>query len=415
MAAILGITLLAWQLPSLFKDMPTELHQDARLALLWLGGSLAVALPFNVFGGIFIGLQRYDIPAWIIGTSKLLGGLFVVLIAQSSENIATMGVVMGISNLLTGLWLYFAYRRIAGDIKVSSQKVSKRSAIEISNYCSGLLVWSMGMILVSGLDTAIIGYFDYQSVVYYTLAASVTTFIIGIQSSIFSTILPNAAAIAARGDQEGLGKLLISSTRYATITLILTSLPLILGGKWLLTLWVGEDYAVNTVLLLQLLVIANFIRQLGAPYSTIILAAGEQRLIVLSPMLEGIVNLFASILLVMKIGVVGVAVGTIIGGIVSILFHLFYNLPRTKSIKMDNSYSLATSILKPLISIVPAIAVFMLSLFNESQNIGTKYFGLALLFAGYLSSAISIYLFAIDTNEKKQFIYFLRKMIKKYS
>jgi O-antigen/teichoic acid export membrane protein len=256
--ALIGLAILVWQLPHLFKDMPANLHQDARLSLLCVGGSLAVSLPFSVFGAIFIGLHRYDIPAWIIGTSKLLGGIFVVLVAQFSHSIVMMGLVMGVANLCTGLWQFIAYKKMARHIVISTQLLSTNTAVEIIKYCSALVIWNMGMILVTGLDTIIIGYFDYRSLPYYALAASLTSFVLGIQSSIFSSVLPNAAEIGARGDREGLGKLLISTTRYGVILLVLTSLPLILGAKWILFLWVGESYAVQTTALLQLLVIANF-------------------------------------------------------------------------------------------------------------------------------------------------------------
>jgi O-antigen/teichoic acid export membrane protein len=279
--ALIGVAIAAWQLPNLFPNMPAALQQDAKLALLAVGSSLALALPCNVFSAIFVGLQRYDVPAWIVGIGRLLGGFFVILIANISHSIVMMALVMGTANLLTGIWQYLAYRKIARGIRISIRRISKRTAIEITNYCAGLLVWTLGMVLVSGLDTAVIGYFDYKSVVYYTLAASVTVFVTGLQSSVLSTILPNATEINARGDRVGLGKLLVASTRYTTVMLIFTSMPLLLGARVLLTLWVGENYASNTVMLLYLLVIAGFIRQLGAPYATIMMAAGEQKLIML--------------------------------------------------------------------------------------------------------------------------------------
>jgi O-antigen/teichoic acid export membrane protein len=408
--AIVGISLLSWQLPNLFKDMPNALHQDARIALLSVGGSLAIALPFNVFGAIFIGLQQYNVPAWIIGSSKLLGGLSVVLIAKSSHSIVMMGLMMGIANLLTGFWQYFAYNKIAGDVKISSQSISKKSAIEITNYCSGLLVWSMGMVLVSGLDTAIIGYFDYKSVVYYTLAASVSNFVTGIQSSIFTTLLPKASEISAREDRIGLGKLLISSTRYATITLVLTSLPLILSGKWLLTIWVGESYANNTILLLQLLVIANFIRQLGAPYAIITMAVGEQRLIMISPFVEGIVNLVISIFLVEKVGIIGVAIGTIIGSCASILSHFFYNLPKTKNIILPSIYPLLIEIGKPLISLLPFLIFFA---FSDTFYVSYIEFDFISSLTIVISTVIIIYFCAIKNEERNQFTSFIKYRMRK--
>jgi O-antigen/teichoic acid export membrane protein len=358
--AMVGISILAWQLPNLFRDMPADLHQDAQLALMCVGCSLAVALPFSVFGGIFIGLQRYDVPAWIIGVSKLLGGVFVVLIANASHSIVMMAIGMGITNIGSGLWQFLAYRRITTDIKISKKGISKTTAIEISSYCFSLSIWTIGMILVTGLDTTIIGYFDYQSVVYYSLAATLTSFVTSLHAAVIAVIMPNAAAIGAKKDRDALGKLLISTTRYGVITLILTSLPLVLGAQLFLSVWVGKSYASHTALLLQLLVIANFIRYIGAPYATIVLAVGAQRQIVLSPLVEGVVNVIVSIILTARYGVIGVAIGTLFGSFVSIGMHFVYNLPRTISIRISDSRILIFSIVRPLVSIVPSILFWWL-------------------------------------------------------
>jgi O-antigen/teichoic acid export membrane protein len=354
MLGMLGIAILSWQLPNLFKDMPAILRQDAQLSLLYVGGSLAIALPFSVFGGIFIGLQRYDIPAWIIGVSKLLGGLSVFLVANSSHNIAIMAVVMGITNIGSGLWQFLACRQVASDIVISKQGVSKAKGIEITSYCLSLSVWTIGMMLVSGMDAVIIGYFDYQSIVYYGLAASLTGFLTSLHSSVFGVFMPKAAALGAKQDREALGHLLVSSTRYGAILLIATSLPLVLGAKLLLTLWVGDSYAIHTTLLLQLMVIANFIRYLGAPYATIALAIGEQKKLILSPIVEGVVNVTISTILTARYGVIGVAVGTLCGSFISVGMHFFYNLKRTHSINIRNKKPLIYAIAKPIILVLPA-------------------------------------------------------------
>jgi O-antigen/teichoic acid export membrane protein len=354
--ATIGISILAWQLPNLFKDMPAALHQDAQLALLCIGSSLAIALPFSVFGGIFIGLQRYDIPAWIIGLSRLCGGLFVIIVASTSNSIVMMAIVMGITNIGSGLFQFLAYKRLASNIQISKQGISKATGLEISSYCLSLSVWTIGMILVSSLDTLIIGYFDYKSVVYYSLAASLTGFVTSIHGSIFGVIMPKAAAIGAQQDREALGHLLISTTRYGVILLAITSLPLLLGSKWLLTLWVGSDYANHTSLLLQIIVVGNFIRYIGAPYATIAIAVGAQKQIISSPIIEGLVNIIVSIILTAFYGAIGVAIGTVCGAFVSLTMHFFYNLPRTPIINIKEANSLLLAVGRPLLSLLPAIS-----------------------------------------------------------
>jgi O-antigen/teichoic acid export membrane protein len=397
--AVIGIVIVSSQLPYIFKDIPKSLQEEAQSALILVGISIAITLPFSVFSGIFIGLQRYDVPAWIMGISKLLGAISVVLVAKSSHSITMMALATGLANLCTGVWQFIAYKRMAGYITLSSDFLSKSVALEVITYCSAFIVWSMGMTLVSGLDTVIIGFFDYKSLVYYSLAATLTSFVSGLQSSIFSTILPVAAATGAKKNAESLGDLLLLVTRYSTITLIITSLPVILYSKYILAFWVGETYASYTSQLLQIAIIANFIRQIGSPYAMIAVAIGEQNKIILSPLMEGVVNITVSIFLVSKIGVLGVVIGTAVGGIVSTAAHLFYNLPRTKGIFVkDIKRLLVLGITNPLMALLPTAIYFSLLFFqvNITQTSDVTISALILL-----SVLCIIYFFVIDDKERK--------------
>ncbi len=396
--AMFAIVILSWQLPNFFKDMPVALHQDAQLALLFVGISLAVALPFSVFGGIFVGLQRYDIPAWIIGLSRLAGGLFVVIMAITSHSIVMMAIVTGMTNIGSGLCQLLAYKRMASGIQFSVSRVSRATGLNITSYCLSLSVWTIGMILVSGLDTLIIGYFDYKSVVYYSLSASLTSFITSIHSSIFGVIMPKAAEIGAKEDSEALGTLLTSTTRYGVIILVVTSLPLLLGAKGLLTLWVGVDYANNTTLLVQMMVIGNFIRYIGAPYATIALAIGEQKQIVLSPVIEGLVNVIISIICTSHYGVIGVTIGTVFGAIVSVVMHFIYNLPRTPTIEVKDWKYLMRAIFRPLLSFIPPILFWCIyEQISGSVLLEATFFTIS-IFASYLL----LWNYAISTTERAE-------------
>jgi O-antigen/teichoic acid export membrane protein len=408
--AVCGVSILTWQLPNLFQDLPAELRQDAQLALFLVGNSLAIALPFSAFGAIFIGLERYDIPAWIIGSSKLFGGLFVALVAQSSHSIVMMAVVMAIINVISGLWQFLAYKRFASDIRISTQGISKTVAREITSYCFSFTIWTIGMILVSGLDTVITGYFDYRSVVYYSLAASLTGFVPNLHCAIFGAIMPKAAGLGARRDRKALGDLLVSTTRHGMIILLLTTLPLVFGGYWLLTLWVGDSYAEKTTLLLQLIAIANCIRYMTAPYTTIVLAIGEHSKIILTPLLEGFINVIISIVLSRYYGVVGVVIGTFFGAVVSTTLNFYYNLPRTISIEVSNPLLLIHGIIKPLVSVIPSIIMWG---FLKQMNLPPS-LDVACLITTIVISYLLLWHYAISTAEKQQVLIAVSSKIKKF-
>jgi Na+-driven multidrug efflux pump len=93
---------------------------------------------------------------------------------------------------------------------------------------------------------------------------------------------------------------------------------------------VGQQYADEGHRLLILLMAANIIRLAGMTYSVVLVASAQQRLVTLSPLMEGFTNVFASIVLGMKFGAIGVAAGTLIGGVVGMLGHIVYNMPRTR-------------------------------------------------------------------------------------
>jgi O-antigen/teichoic acid export membrane protein len=409
MIGMVGIATLAWQLPNLFKDMPFALHQEAQISLLLVGGSLAIGLPFSAFSGVFVGLHRYDIPAWVIGVTKLFGGIAVVLIANASHSLVAMAIVMATANICAGIGLFLAQKILTKDILFSIRLVSKKLAVEILDYCFGLSIWTIGCILVSGLDTAIIGYFKYDSLIYYNLAATIASLVVGVQGSIIAVIMPTAATMGARQDREKLGKFLVDSTRYGAIIIIITSLPILLFSKWIVTLWVGAEYADHVVPLLDLLVIGNSIRYLGGAYAIIVAAVGEQKLIIMSPLIEGAVNLVVSVLLVSYIGVIGVAIGTIVGGFISVGTHFMYNLPRTKSILVEKGRSLWEVIYKPLIITIPAVAVMV---YTKSVNIEiTDVFSISISFLSFAITVIMLLYFEISQVEREQMFATIEKKL----
>jgi O-antigen/teichoic acid export membrane protein len=407
--AIVGIALLAWQLPSLFRDMPHELHQDAQLALLFVGSSLAVTLPFTVFGGIFIGLQRYDIPAWIIGSSRIIGSIFVVLVSQSTKSIVWMAIVFSISNVVTYLWMFLAYKLLSVSMNISYKLVDRRSIKEISDYCFSLFIWSIGMLLVNGLDTTIVGYFDYKSVSYYSVASSIVIFIAGVQSSAFSALMPVAAA-SVNKDPKILGQLLISSTKISVLTSMIFGLILFTFGLEIITRWIGVEYAINSTVILQPLVVANVIRSSLIPYSILLMGTGEQRLVTKSPLIEGGVNLLFSIIAAYMVGAYGVALGTIVGSVALWLMCIFDNMPRTTKIYFNQKKFMNEALLRPIASIaIPTGIVYVISntfSMNSNSIILSMWSIISLIIF-----AISIFLIGMNKAERIQTFLIARKIV----
>lgn len=333
--ALIATVVAAILLPNIFSHVNPHLAPEMRVALVLVAGTMAIGLPASVFHGVFAGLQRNELSALVISASRLASALAVIVATRYSGSLGVLGIVTACVNVAGYVAAYALYRFTVRDIAFNCWRFSMAALSELGTYCFSLTIWSASMLLISGLDLVLVGVFDYPAVAYYSVASSFVVFLAGLQNAVFSALMPRAAILDARGSGEALGQLLIASTRYSTLLLLGTAIPLILGGKFLLTVWLGPTYAHHATSLLQLLILGNTIRLTVTPYAVLLIGTGQQRLVTVSPLVEGSINVAASILCARWLGAPGVAIGTLIGAIFCVLANYVYNMPRTASIEFQ--------------------------------------------------------------------------------
>src|SRR4051812_29133219 len=332
-AALLGIVLmLAIAIAShwIFPAVPQELINPMRAAMLIVGTSVALGLPASAWNGVFVGMQRFDIPALTISSARVLSAIGIIVCAIAGRSLVFMAAVMAVVNVLSYALQYGLLKRLAAEVRFRSELITRRLVRELSGYCFSLTIWSLSMILVNGLDLIQVGRFEFGAVTPYAVSATLITFLAGLQNAIFSVIMPHSAVLHANQDSKALGNLLIRTTGLGVLLLLLSGLPLIVFANPIIRVWIGAQFQQAGGVILTILVIANIVRLIGAPYASILIGTGQQRLVTVSPVMEAVTNLLASILLGMHFGARGVALGTLIGAAVGTLGHIFYNLPRTR-------------------------------------------------------------------------------------
>jgi O-antigen/teichoic acid export membrane protein len=264
-----------------------------------------------------------------------------------------MGAIVAIVNLASYVAQYWLYRRLGGGIVLSRRLVSVTTGRELSGYCVSLSIWSFAMLLVSGLDVALVGHFEFGKVAYYSVAATLIVFLAGVQNAVFNVMIPSTAILQARGDAVQLGQAMLTATRYGSFLLLLMGLPLILGAKSILSVWVGPRYADQGARILEMLAAANIIRLSAVPYIMTLIGTGQQRLVTITPLLEGVSNLVVSVIGGFFFGAIGVAIGTLLGGTVGVLGNFVYNMPRTIEINFRISDYVRDGFLRPLVCALP--------------------------------------------------------------
>jgi O-antigen/teichoic acid export membrane protein len=370
----------------IFPAVPAALLTEMQRALLIVGVSIAIGLPSSALSGVFIGMQRNELIAVVTAVSKLLSAFGLVFAAIHGASLVHMAEVVAIVNVISYLVQYLLLKKFSS-VVYSTGLVRRSTAKELFGYCFSLMIWSFSMILVSGLDLILVGRFQLSALAPYALATTLATFVAGLQNAIFGATMPHAAVLHARGDSAGLGDLVVNATRFGVLLLILTGMPLLIYASPILRIWVGQQYAVQGHLLLTVLLVANMIRLSGTPYSVVLVASAQQRLVILSPLMEGVSNLIASVVLGMRFGAAGVAAGTLLGAIVGMLGHIFYNMPRTRQeIRLRSMTFFSSSICLPLLATAPLIvlAVHYRDGRTPGDLISASSFAITLLFSAGL-------------------------------
>lgn len=362
LVAIACLLATVFLLPTIFPSVPDTLVPQMRLALLIVGLSMALELPASAWNGVFIGMQRFEIPALTVGGGRLLASAGVILAALAGRSLAVMAATIALANLLSYFSQYLLFRRFAPDIHLHRSLLRWSTARELSSYCFGLTIMSFSMLLVAGFDLVLVGHFQFSVVTPYSVAASMVTLLSGLLYAIVNVIMPHAATLHAGEKAREMGNLVVASTRLSTLLLILTGAPIMIYAGPIMRLWIGQAYVATGTPLLEFLVVANVIRLIGAPYTVVLVAAGQQSYIKISPLAEGISNFAASAVLGFFFGGIGVAIGTLFGSVVSVSTHLFYSMARTRpAIDFSRRAFLISGVVAPALATLPLWATAIIS------------------------------------------------------
>jgi O-antigen/teichoic acid export membrane protein len=361
-AGALAIGVIAWRVPQIFHQMPTNLNAGVRASILLVGWSTAFSLPFGAFLAAFTGLQRYGFPTALAMLSRTLSAAGMAGLLLMHSNLVGLALCLTIVNVATALGQFLGWMKFArNSVGFSFRLVERISVLQLIRYGGVLSIWSIAGLLISGLDMIIVGHYDFKNTGYYGIATAATNFMVLMIGSIFGPLLPAVSSLLGGSTTERIGRIVINSTRYCALLLCLIGLPLGLGAYPLLRLWVGREYALRSQLFLQLLVCGNAIRQLGYPYSLAVIATGKQHLATLAGIAEAAVNITVSIYLVQRIGAPGVAIGTIVGAFVSLGLHLYVSMKWTQSaILISRRNFVIEGLLRPLSCAVPAMLLLCL-------------------------------------------------------
>ncbi len=407
-ASILGwmaVCAVAMAIYQVLPELSPMLASQTQAAVILVGLALAINLPTSVFAAVFIGQHRSDIPAKIQGAGRLLLAIFLIL-GGFSGNLGVLGLIYVLVSIATALALWHAWRARTYQPRLSYQFVSRDHGRELAGFCFSLTIWSFATLLVSGLDLLIVARWDYENTPYFAISVTLTSLVAGIIGALSNALVPAAASLQEKGRDKDLQSLLQQASRYIMAASIITGVPMVLGGAFVLQTWLGPSYSLQALPLLVILVSATMLRNAALPYVKLAIATANHNKLIFIPLTEGAVSIIASVLLVWPYGAYGVAVAKLIGGFTGVVL-LILNHPLEIALSGYNRIKyLYECILKPASSIIFILLITFtynyVFIVNDILN----------LFLIIFSSLFCVYRFTLLPEDRKALLPLLKRRLK---
>lgn len=344
-----------------------QLEAAARTALVIVGINISIALPMSVFNAVLFSLERFDILNGVSIVSALTRASLVVAFLNSGYGVVALAVITMIGGLAEYSAMAVCAKRLYRPLKISWQAVHFGRCKELFGFGIYRFIWIIANQLIFYTDSVVIGVFlNAAAITYYAIAGSLINYGRNIVALTSDTLYPAAARLDAKKDMAGLRELEILGTTMA----LLVGLPICLGflflGKQFIALWMGKAY-VSSAAILIILTIPQITSMSQYTSAIILVGMAKHKMLAYIALGEGLANLILSVLLVRKIGIIGVAWGTVIPHAISTAVVVpLYTL---SILKMRWSTYLTRAFIRPFICAAPVAGVcYSFSKFIESPS-----------------------------------------------
>ena len=381
---------------------------ETAVRLIMIGSiNIAISFPFSVFRGIVNVAERFTFikVADLVRTLLTPVTTFTILF-NGGGSVGLMWAYTLISIVVFIAYVYYSVAVLHQKISFKRCETCILKGIAVYSFYTFLgtivdkIYWGTDQIILSNKA-------DAQSIAVYAIGINFPNYFISFSTAISGILLPRITKLSSEkkdGAAKELSEWFIKIGRLQFWVLSLVLLGFVFVGKEFICIWAGSDYASAYWIALIIMVpsIVSLTQNTGI---SILQAYNKIKFRSVSYVFIAIFNIFVSLALVDRYGVIGCAVGTSLGTLLGpiVLLNLYYK--RVIGLDIGGYWKNFISMLKAWI--MPIIAGIILKIFIAVTGYGSLLLFALLFSAVFLASA---YFFGFNSYEKALLSSVLRRL-----
>jgi O-antigen/teichoic acid export membrane protein len=318
LALVVGVV-MAFFFPSIVH-VGSGLHTEVIIAVAVLAVAMAAALPADTFGGALLGHQRFDLlsisNALLVATTTVAS----ILVVVNGGGIVDLAFATTAISLAFHFVRYGMLRHIEPTTRIRRRLVDRVQLRRVTHLSGWFLLLAILTAIYNTLcDVLIVGIVaGVKAAAVYAVGSRLAKAAMQALDSMAQVFFPFASHTARNESSDALGAIAVDGTRVTLLGGTMAALVFVVLASPGIRAWVGPGYKTSA----QVLVVLAIAMALGSPFralGNIMTGAGDMRSLTFVRAGEVIINLALSVVLVIVMGPVGAAFGTL-GGVV--LFRL---------------------------------------------------------------------------------------------
>lgn len=381
---------------------PTELETFKSLYLI-VAGYHILAFPFTPLNGILNAYEKFIQLKICDLVYKVFSVLSVVVVLFFSSSVVAVISANVLTHMLVVV-LKFVFVKASVPVKTNFRASGKSLYRNLFSFTLWTTIISIMQRFTHSFAPSVLGMTSgSKEIALYAPAVTLEGYYYTFGQAINGLFLPRVSQYIADGEEDKILKLMIKVGRYQAMVLGLIFIGFICVGKDFMTLWMGSDY-IKTYYLAITILFPTLISSTQQIAKTTVIAKKLVRYEAMCMSITGVIGLAISYLLSLKVGALGVCIGTAVTALANVVYMNFI-YKKKAGINVFEFYKKCYIRLIPCygLSVLAGLAVAKYVPLDGWLGLGVK---VVIIIAAY---GILAGIFYISKDEKKQLLKKLKK------
>lgn len=275
-----------------------------------MGVAMSISFPIYAFNGVIISKMRYDISSFVEFLLILFqNGLFFLALING-YSIVSLALITVLTTLLRNITITTIAFRLVPWIDIRWSNYKKERVSDIYSIAVLVFLTYLATIVRMEMDNFILaGMVGFVVVTHFNIASRMSAYFLQIIMAALNVTLPLFSKYYADGDNDKGKDALFFSIKVGLIISVMGAGVIVIFGQTFIELWMGKEY-LDAYIPLVILIVTFMFSSIDAPIAQMLLAMGQYKTYSIFNLIEVSCNVILSFLLVSRMGVIGVVLGT---------------------------------------------------------------------------------------------------------